>query len=185
MAVIHPDVRSELDHDRFELMLAEIAESSGVQHPLNRILYQDFKLYLEGDILTKVDRASMANALETRVPILNLEVMEYLQHIPLRLKLRGMTRKYLLRRAMEGLLPPDIIRRRKRGFSIPVAAWINGDLRDLVREYLDPVRLEREAIFNGGEVARLLDEHARGVRNHAKRIWTILMFQQWLHKTRA
>ena len=90
-----------------------------------------------------------------------------------------MTRKYLLRRAMEGLLPPDIIRRRKRGFSIPVAAWINGDLRDLVREYLDPVRLEREAIFNGGEVARLLDEHARGVRNHAKRIWTILMFQQW------
>lgn len=179
MAVMHPDVRSELDHDRLELMLAAIADSSGVQHPLNRILYQDFKLYLEGDILTKVDRASMANALETRVPMLNLEVMEYLQHIPLRLKLRGMTRKYLLRRAMEEFLPPDIIRRRKRGFSIPVAAWINGDLRDLVHEYLDPVRLEREAIFDGAEVARLLDEHARGVRNHAKRLWTILMFQQW------
>ena len=95
------------------------------------------------------------------------------------LKLRGLTRKYVLRRAVADLLPRRIIRRRKRGFSLPIAAWLNDDLRALAREYLHESRLQREGIFNPPEVARLLDEHARQVGNHAKSIWTILLFQLW------
>jgi len=86
------------------------------------------------------------------------------------LKLRGLTRKYLLRKAVKGLLPESIIRRRKRGFSIPIAAWLNEDLRGLVNEYLNESRLRREGIFCPAGVTRLIDEHARLVRNNSKSI---------------
>ena len=178
-AVLHPDVRHAINDCGFDAMLADTASASGAEHPLNRVLYQDFKLYLEGDVLTKTDRASMAASLETRVPLLNVDVLSYLERVPLALKLRGLTRKYVLRRAVADLLPRSIIRRRKRGFSIPIAAWLNDDLRTLAHEYLYESRLQREGIFNPPEVARLLDEHARRVGNHAKSIWTILMFQLW------
>ncbi len=178
-AVLHPDVRRLIDDREFEAMLAGVASASGAAHPLNRILYQDVKLYLEGDILAKVDRASMASSLETRVPLLNHDVVSHLEQVPLALKLRGLTRKYLLRKVMAGRLPPSIIRRRKRGFSIPVADWLDGDLHDLAREYLDENRLRREGLFDAQEVARLRDEHTRRVRNNAKNLWAILMFQLW------
>lgn len=178
-AVLHPDVRCAINEEKFEARLADTATASGTAHPLNRILYQDFKLYLEGDILAKTDRASMATSLETRVPFLNLDVLSHLERVPLSLKLRGLTRKYILRKAVKGLLPDSIINRRKRGFSIPVAAWLNEDLRELALEYLNEARLRREGIFNPAEVTTLLDEHARRTRNNAKSIWTILMFQMW------
>ena len=178
-AVLHPDVRCATAEDRFEAMLADTAAASGAEHPLNRILYQDFKLYLEGDVLTKTDRASMANSLETRVPFLNLDVLSHLERVPVSLKLRGLTRKYLLRKAMKGLLPDSIINRRKRGFGIPVAAWLNEDIRGLANEYLNEARLRREGVFDPSEVTTLLDQHARRARNNAKSIWTILMFQMW------
>ncbi len=178
-AVLHPDIRPAVNDNGFNDMLEDTAAASHAAHPLNRILYQDFKLYLEGDILAKTDRASMAASLETRVPLLNADVLSHLERVPVALKLRGLTRKYLLRRAVSGLLPRSIIRRRKRGFSIPIAAWLNQDLRELTHEYLNESRLQREAIFNPPEVTRLRDQHARRASNHAKSIWTILMFQLW------
>ena len=178
-AVLSPEVWLATDEPGFESMLAATAAASGAAHPLNRILYQDFKLYLEGDILAKTDRASMATSLETRVPFLNLEVLSHLERIPVGLKLRGLTRKYLLRKAVGDLLPRSIITRRKRGFSIPVAAWLNDELRGLADGYLNEARLRREGVFNPERVKTLLDEHARRARNNAKAIWTILMFQVW------
>ncbi len=178
-AVLHPDVRGATDDGKFEATLADTAAASGATHPLNRILYQDFKLYLEGDILAKTDRASMATSLETRVPFLNRDMLAHLERVPVTLKIRGLTRKYILRKAVKGLLPASIITRRKRGFSIPVAAWLNEDLRSLVHEYLNEARLRREGAFDPAEVATLLDQHARRTRNNAKAIWTILMFQMW------
>ena len=178
-AVLHPDVRQTVDEPAFDAMLADTATASCTRHPLNRILYQDFKLYLEGDILAKTDRASMATSLETRVPFLNLNVLSHLERVPVALKLRGLTRKYLLRKAVENLLPRSIITRRKRGFSIPIAAWLNQELRDLAHEYLNEARLRREGVFSPPAVTTLLDEHAGRARNNAKVIWTILMFQIW------
>ena len=136
-AVLHPDIRPAVNDCGFDAMLAETALASRAEHPLNRILYQDFKLYLEGDVLTKTDRASMAASLETRVPLLNVDVLSHLERVPVALKLRGLTGKYVLRRAVSDLLPRSIIRRRKRGFSIPIAAWLNDDLRALTHEYLN------------------------------------------------
>ena len=95
------------------------------------------------------------------------------------MKLCGLTRKHPLRKAVANLLPTSIITRRKRGFSIPVTTWPNNELRGLMHEYLNESRLRREGLFNPPEVARLLDEHARRSGNHAKSIWTILMFQLW------
>lgn len=178
-AVLHPDIRRAIDEPGFEAMLADTAAASGASHPLNRILYQDFKLYLEGDILAKTDRASMATSLETRVPFLNFDVLSHLERVPVGLKLHGLTRKYLLRKAVGHLLPRSIVTRRKRGFSIPVAAWLNHDLRGLVHEYLNESRLRREGVFDPPAVSALLDDHARRARNNAKVIWTILMFQVW------
>ena len=178
-SVLHPDVRGEIEEVKFEAMLANTAAASGARHPLNRILYQDFKLYLEGDILAKTDRASMATSLETRVPFLNLNVLSHLERVPVSLKLRGLTRKYILRKAAQDLLPKSIVSRRKRGFSIPVAAWLNEDLRGLANEYLNGARLGREGVFDPAGVTALRDEHARGACNNAKSIWTILMFQLW------
>ena len=178
-AALQPDVRCAIEEGKFEAKLADTAAASGARHPLNRILYQDFKLYLEGDILAKTDRASMATSLETRVPFLNPEVLSHLERVPVSLKLRGLTRKYILRQAVKDLLPDNIIKRRKRGFSIPVSAWLNADLRGLTNEYLNESRLRREGVFNPPEVKTLLDDHARRVRNNAKSIWTILMFQMW------
>ena len=177
--ILTPDARAEVSDGGFEHMLTAVANASGAAHPLNRVLYQDFKLYMEGDILTKVDRASMATSLETRVPLLNLEVLDFLQRVPVSHKLRAFRRKYLLRRAVHDLLPREIIGRRKRGFSIPVAAWLNGELRGLAREYLDESRLRREGLFDSRTVARLVREHADHTRNNAKMLWTLLMFQLW------
>lgn len=177
--VLSPDARQDIDEPGFEAMLAETAAASGATHPLNRILYQDFKLYLEGDVLTKTDRASMAASLEARVPFLNLNVLSHLERVPVALKLRGLTRKYLLRKAVGNLLPRSIITRRKRGFSIPIAAWLNHELRSLANEYLNESRLRREGIFDPLAVTTILDEHARQARNNAKIIWTVLMFQMW------
>jgi asparagine synthase (glutamine-hydrolysing) len=121
----------------------------------------------------------MAVSLETRVPLLNREVMEFLADTPLSLKLRGFTRKWLLREAMAGQLPDDIINRPKKGFGIPVARWLTSDLRQMTQDYLSPVRLERQGIFNPTAVSKILAEHLERRRNNHKMLWTLLMFQLW------
>ncbi|NJO20954.1 MAG: asparagine synthase (glutamine-hydrolyzing), partial [Spirulinaceae cyanobacterium RM2_2_10] len=113
---------------------------SQARDALNQLLYCDLKLYLEGDILTKVDRASMANSLEVRVPFLNHTLVEYAAQMPHTLKLRGLTTKYILRRALRGSLPPEILRRGKKGFNMPVAKWLAGDLQPLLQDLLAAVR---------------------------------------------
>jgi asparagine synthase (glutamine-hydrolysing) len=149
------------------------------RHLINRMLYLDLKLYLEGDILPKVDRASMACGLEVRVPLLNRLVLDFVQELPVDMKLRGLTRKYALRRALAGRLPARIIRRPKKGFNMPVATWLCGPLRPLVTDLLSPQALRAGGLFEPRLVARLLDEHLRGGRDHRKQLWTLLVFELW------
>jgi asparagine synthase (glutamine-hydrolysing) len=147
--------------------------------PLNQILYTDMKLYLEGDILYKVDRASMAASLEVRVPFLNRQVVDFATGLPLELKLHGWTSKYLLKKSMEGLLPAEIIRRPKKGFNMPVAHWLSGELRELVLDMLGPERLRRQGFFNYDYVKQLLADHFAYRRDNRKVLWTLLIFQLW------
>jgi asparagine synthase (glutamine-hydrolysing) len=149
---------------------------------LQRLVAVYVSTYLQDDILTKVDRASMANSLEVRAPFLDPLLVELLAQMPSNLKLRRFETKLVLRRAFGPLLPPETISRPKKGFGIPVAKWLRDDLRDAVRESLSPERLRSQGLFDPQGVARLLEEHNSGVRDHRKQLWALFAFQQWHHE---
>ncbi len=152
---------------------------SGLNSDFQRILYLCMKLYLQDGILTKVDRASMANSLEVRVPMLDYQFVEFACRLPSVFKLKGMTTKYILKRAMRDLLPPAIIKRRKAGFMIPLASWLAKDLRPMVEDYCSTEAIARDGFFDPAGVRRMLDEHFTQQRDHRKAIWTLLAFQIW------
>jgi asparagine synthase (glutamine-hydrolysing) len=146
---------------------------------VERMQSLDTQLYLAEDILTKVDRASMAVSLEVRAPYLDPRVAEFAASLPASYKLHGRTSKYILKRAAAPLLPPFVTRRGKKGFGVPVAEWLKGKLRPLARDLLSPERIRRSGLFDADYVVRLQDEHERGVANHRKLLWTLLMFELW------
>ena len=139
----------------------------------------DTQFYLAEDILTKVDRASMAVSLEVRAPYLDPRVAEFAASLPPRYKLHGYTSKYILKKAAKGLVPPFVWRRGKKGFGVPFAKWLKSELRPLAHDLLSPERLRRSGLFNPAYVAKLQDEHERGVANHRKLLWTLLSFELW------
>jgi asparagine synthase (glutamine-hydrolysing) len=139
----------------------------------------DTRLYLAEDILTKVDRASMAVSLEVRAPFLDPRVAEFAASLPSHYKLRRLKTKYILKKAVHDLLPPFVTRRGKKGFGVPVAEWLKLNLRPLARDLLAPERVRRAGVFNPEYVTQLQDEHERGVANHRKLLWTLLMFELW------
>jgi asparagine synthase (glutamine-hydrolysing) len=165
-------------HCPFDVLDEHVSRAAAYDR-LSQVLYLDMKMYLEGDILTKVDRASMACSLEVRVPLLNARLVELAAHLPIDLKLRGLTRKYLLRRALAGRLPPEIIRRPKKGFSFPVARWLRADLRPLVLDLLSEDRLRRQGLFDTAQISRLLKDHFEARADNRKVLWTLLIFQLW------
>jgi asparagine synthase (glutamine-hydrolysing) len=154
-------------------------DSCDANELFERMQYLDTKLYLAEDILAKVDRASMSVSLEVRAPFLDRRVVEYAASLPADFKLRGRTTKYILKRAIEPLVPAFVTRRPKKGFGVPVAEWLKGRLRPLARDLLSPARLARHGLFDPAYVARLQDEHERGFANHRKLLWTLLVFELW------
>jgi asparagine synthase (glutamine-hydrolysing) len=140
-------------------------------------LYQE--TYLPEDILTKVDRASMACGLEVRAPFLDAELVEWVQTLPSSFKFGRNQTKRLLKRAAAHRLPPSILERPKKGFGIPVARWLRGPLTPMMNRLLGRDRLKQQGIFRPEEVGRLVGEHQAGIRDHRKPLWTLLMFQLW------
>ncbi len=147
--------------------------------PLSRSLELYQETYLPEDILTKVDRASMACGLEVRAPFLDAQLVDLVQRLPARFKYGRSTTKRLLKSAVSGRLPASTLVRAKRGFGIPVARWLRGELAPLLERLLEPGRLARQGLFRPQEIARRIDEHRSGVRDHRKPLWTLLMFQLW------
>jgi asparagine synthase (glutamine-hydrolysing) len=147
--------------------------------PLNQVLLLDMRLYLENDILVKLDRASMMASLEARVPLLNNDFVEYATQLPLNLKLRGLQSKFLLKRALRGVLPDAILNRPKKGFGIPVANWFRGPLKEQMLSVLSPDRIAREGFFDPSVVKRLIDHHLDGRRDNRKQLWTLFAFELW------
>ena len=139
----------------------------------------DLKTFLAEDILFKTDRASMAVSLEARVPYLDHELVEFAFRLAPGLKLRGLVGKWILRRAFRDRLPASILRRRKSGFSVPIAAWLRSDLKAMARDLLDPRRLERQGLFDARRARAVLDEHLSGRADHARLLWALVMFQLW------
>jgi asparagine synthase (glutamine-hydrolysing) len=176
------DFRKNLSYvDEFEDIRKHLDKCNS-KDSLEKLLYLDAKLYLQDDVLVKVDRASMANSLEVRSPFLDKEFVEFVSALEPSLKLRNYKTKYILKKAAQKRLPKEIINRPKKGFGIPVGKWINGELRPLITDILDTSKIKRDGIFNDKYVKRILDEHFCMKKDNRKLIWTLLIFQLWHQK---
>jgi asparagine synthase (glutamine-hydrolysing) len=142
----------------------------------------DIELYLAGDLLTKVDRSTMAHGLESRAPFLAHDMIAYALALPTRMKLRGMTGKWVLREVARPLVPPAVLERRKQGFSPPFSAWARGPLHGLVHSRLAPERIERAGVLDAGAVSEVLRAHVSGRADRGRTLWTLLSLQMWAER---
>jgi len=176
--VLSKNVLEKTDGDIYR-EARQMADECEAVDVVTRMQSLDTRLYLAEDILTKVDRASMAVSLEVRAPFLDPRVAEFAASLPCNYKLRRQKTKYILKHAVAGLVPPFVTRRGKKGFGVPVAEWLKFKLRPLARDLLSPERVRRAGVFDPVYVSRLQDEHERGIANHRKLLWTLLMFELW------
>jgi asparagine synthase (glutamine-hydrolysing) len=175
-----PAFKRELQGYQAVEVLRRHAAVAPTDDPLSLVQYLDMKTYLVGDILTKVDRASMAHALEVREPLLDHELVEWVSGLPVDLKLRGSEGKYLLKKAMEPYLPHDVLYRRKMGFSVPLAAWFRGPLAATIRGVVLGERLASTGLFNQDYLRAVVEAHQSGRRDYSVILWTVLMFDAFL-----
>ncbi|WP_394778177.1 XrtA/PEP-CTERM system amidotransferase [Undibacterium sp.] len=172
--------QSELQgYQAIEVMQAHAANSP-TDDPLSLIQYLDFKTYLPGDILTKVDRASMAHSLEVRVPLLDHQFVEWVSGLPPSMKLHGSEGKYIFKKSLKPYLSDDILYRKKMGFSIPLSQWIRGPLKEVVKSTVTGPLLADTGIFNMKFLKEMVEQHQSGLRDYTAPLWTLLMFAAFL-----
>ncbi len=175
--LFNPAFRRELQGYRAIDVMRRHAANAPSDHPLSQVQYLDMKTYLVGDILTKVDRASMAHALEVRVPILDHHLVEWISGLPPELKLRRREGKYIFKKALEPHLPRDILYRQKMGFAVPLAGWFRGPLKQRVRDAVCGPVLADSGYFDNRFLKQMVDQHQSGLRDYSTPIWTLLMFE--------
>ena len=167
--------------DPLDLYRGRYAETAGAE-PLARMQDVDLGIYLVDDLLVKTDRLSMAHSLELRVPFLDPKVADFAFSLPRKLKVRGFAKKRLLRRALEPLLPKEIVHGRKQGFSIPIAAWLRGPLEPFAREVLAPSTLARQGLLDPAAVTPLLDRHVAGREDLSRQLWGLMALTLWFDR---
>jgi asparagine synthase (glutamine-hydrolysing) len=181
MSLLSNDFRAARNGNAGPLKLfREYLDHAPATDALGRVLYLDTKTYLPGDILTKVDRMSMATSLEARVPLLDHLFLEWVTGLTPEWKIRGRDQKYILRKLAERVgVPKEVLYRRKQGFALPLVHWLRNELKDMLQTVLLEPRTVQRGYFNAKGVRRLLDEHFEGRRVHSGRIWRLLMFELW------
>jgi asparagine synthase (glutamine-hydrolysing) len=184
--IFAPELRAELTgrragFDPVDVLRSRFAETQG-HDLLARLQDVDFGIYLVDDLLVKTDRASMAWSLEARVPYMDSIVANFAFSLPRGAKVRGLQKKRLLRRAVEPLLPREVVHGRKRGFSIPAAAWLRGELEPFARETLSRDTLERQGFLRPEAVTRILDSHVSGREDLSRQLWGLLAFTLWYER---
>ena len=189
--IFSPAARHELlrpgrrgEHDPLDVYRTRYAETDRAE-PLARLQDVDLGIYLVDDLLVKTDRASMAHSLEARVPFLDEVVAGFALALPASLKVRGFAKKRLLRKAVAPLLPRSVVHGRKRGFSIPAAAWLRGPLVPFAREVLSPENVTAQGYFEPDYVWRLLEAHVEGREDLSRQLWGLLTFTLWYEQVRA
>ncbi|HET6281532.1 MAG TPA: asparagine synthase (glutamine-hydrolyzing) [Polyangia bacterium] len=178
LAALAPELRQHVGGPLYDVVDRRMAECPA-QDARDRLMWFYARGYLGDGVLTKVDRATMAVGLEARAPLLDTGVIALACRIHPSLRLHGMTTKYLLKRAVRGLLPDAIIDRKKQGFAMPVGTWLRGPLRGLLEETLSEPQLRATGLFDPQPIRRLVAEHLGGRADHRKPLWTLLAFMLW------
>lgn len=177
-ALLHPDIIQSLNGNNPYGEIMDACRAGLFRDDIDALIFQYSRYYLE-NILTKIDRASMANSLEVRTPFLDVEFAEFANNLPSHYKLRGFKRKYLLKAALKKKLPKRIINRKKKGFGIPLSKWFKKELRPLLQDVFSESRLKRNGLFRVDAVHTLLNDHFSDKRDNRKQLWTLLMFEMW------
>lgn len=180
--IFSPEMTAKLDTTDPSVGFRNLFQNVHQHDSITRRQYLDCKTYLPGDILTKVDRASMAVSLEARAPILDHHLIEFAFKIPSKCKIKGRVEKYILKQLAYKLLPREIIDRPKMGFAMPVAQWINRDWKDMSEELILGQRAAQRNIFNKVYVRHIFDEHRRSRRNNSYIIWTLMILEMWYRR---
>jgi asparagine synthase (glutamine-hydrolysing) len=180
--LLSPEFWQNLGHVRNHSGSPDYFGSAPADSLLDMATYQDFQTYVPEDILALSDRMSMYHSLEVRVPFLDHKVVEFCAAIPASLKIKGMTKKYLLKKVAKPFLPDSILTHRKQGFACPMAAWLRTDLKAYVEEALSESRLSRHGLFNSETVQGLIRDHMERRELNDRRLFTLLMFQKWYEK---
>ena len=185
LRLFSPSMRDALSGYQPIDTLRDHMSRAGTNDSLAQIQYADLKTYLPGDILTKVDRASMATSLEVRVPLLDHDFVQWLATIPSSLKLKGRVGKYIFKKALEPRLPHDILFRSKMGFAVPLKTWFRGPLGERVRAIVSSGSLVESGMFDVPYLNGLVEQHQSGVSDHSTAIWSLLMFESFLRCVHA
>jgi asparagine synthase (glutamine-hydrolysing) len=178
-ALYSPELRASLRGASAKKTLARHFDRFAALAPHDRMMRFDFETYLPEDVLTKVDRMSMAHSIESRVPLLDNRVIDFAAALPAHLKIRQGRRKHVLKEAVKGLLPPGILDRKKQGFGVPLDVWFRGRLRDVFADVLGSARTRQRGYFQPAFIERIVQEHVSGRRDHTLRLWQLLVFELW------
>jgi asparagine synthase (glutamine-hydrolysing) len=189
VSILKGDMRSQLFSDGLKNDLQgyntldlfnKYGGMSGSTDPLSILQYIDMKTYLVGDILTKVDRASMANSMEVRVPLLDHKLVEWIATLPSDFKLHNGEGKYIFKKSLEGRLPNDILYRPKMGFGVPLGKWFRNELKQDIQQSVLSDRMLDSGYFNADYLNHLVSQHQSGLRDYSAPLWTLMMFDQFL-----
>jgi asparagine synthase (glutamine-hydrolysing) len=180
--VVSSQISSHFDRNRVVEEISLYEQEFPIKDMTTLLQYLDLKLYLQESILVKVDRASMACSLEVRAPFLDYKLVEFVMRLPPALKLKRLTSKYILKKAMKNLLPNDVIQRKKKGFGIPIAKWVKGPLKDLFGDLLSPDHIKGEGFLNPAYVTTLLQDHLLNRKDNRKQLWTLLVWELWVDR---
>jgi asparagine synthase (glutamine-hydrolysing) len=182
-ALYSPEFKKELGGHRALDLLRSHAARAGPRDPLGLVQYLDLKTYLPGDILVKVDRASMAHSLEARMPFLDHSLVEWVSRLPPELKLRGGQGKHILKRSLRDRVPAEILNRAKMGFSVPLAGWLRGPFRPHLQEAISSPALAASGLFDVAAIRETAAQHQRGLRDHSAVLWALVMFDRFLRSS--
>jgi len=178
-ALYTPRVLEALTPEAPERHFREVFARSAAADPLNRLLHVDSAVFLPDDLMVKNDRMTMAHSLEARVPFTDPELTEWMSRVPAHIKLPGLRKKHVLRRAMEGILPPVILRRKKVGLELPYSRWLGNELKDVLQDYCGAERVSAAGLFRPESVRALVDEHLSRRQDHGRPLWALLNFMMW------
>jgi len=181
-SLFQKDIWQELQNANEFIEIDDYRKELNDENFYHQLIYIYLKTYLMDDILVKVDRASMYNSLEVRAPFLDFELVDYINSIPTKLKLKNFKTKVILKELMKDKLPAEIVFRKKKGFGMPIAKWLKKELKPWCLDLLSPEKIQRQGLFNSQYIERLLQEHFENEKDNRKLIWTLLIFQMWYDK---